>query len=202
MGKCVLYIIVAILLSGCSSFPPQDFIVKLTLPSKVPAMLPIAMTSKQHIVYSFSKDLDIFATTSYEEASRRFKDPVVIIGHGQDDLLNNKWTLWADEDRGGKMVVEELALEMARRFPDRDIIFFTCNENNQRINVPRVWYFTNIVWAVSDIDSLAIEAKKKPLELIVHKIFTGRENTRGAGYAGSIWEATIGNMELEYVTKK
>jgi len=193
MDTRFLLVVLALLLAGCAIRVPaperSSVVVKLTLPNKPPTTLPNTQTTDQKIVYSFNRDLDWYATGGHQEASRRFVNPVVVQCHGATDPFTKKWTAYADYDRGGKMVVEELAKALAKRFPDRDIVLFTCNRGAHQINVPRVWYFRSVVWTMPDIDSVALENSKTDAELMFYRIMTDRENIRGFGYAGSIWEA-------------
>lgn len=192
MARCGFAVVLSLIIGGCATLPNGP-LVEYRFPSSMPTTLPTTLTADQHVVFSFCKSLDEYATMSYREAARRFTNPVVVLCHGGTDPASRRWALYADNDRGGKMFTDEVAAAMAKRFPDRDIVFFSCNRDHHRINVPRVWYFTEVVWCMPDEDSKKLDAHKLPIQIWTDHLITQRENTRGVGCAGSIWEAITQN---------
>lgn len=150
--------------------------------------MPATKPSLDRICYN--KDLDFSLLYAYAEASKRFVRPVVICGHGADSMGPESigiWTMYPDKDRGKPISVQELALQLNKEFPDRDIVLFICNEKGKSISVARVWYFKTLVWVVPD--SMVIPVTQPSLWDILQDIVRKpRETRRNDGPSGSIWE--------------
>ncbi len=159
-----------VLLVGCSS--PS------ILPTKIAYLVPIESSTAQAtvsllpIIDCYNKSLEPYKYGCYMEAKKRFSNPVVVVCHGRTQL--NNWVAVTDND--GIIVVNDLAWKYSLKYKDCDIVLFICNFDAHTLNVPRVWYFKQSVWMMPDSEVRSL-----------------RENVRGVGNAGSIWEAVTQN---------
>lgn len=95
-----------------------------------------------------------------KEAQKRWKDPVVFVCHGGyrsfittdsngKDELTFVWVISPDRPRM-PMPVSVVAQLLHNMYPKQDVVLITCNEKQQDIFVPRVWYARTDVWQVPD----------------------------------------------------
>lgn len=94
-------------------------------------------------IYVLSPDLDKYKEMWYAEVIRRFKNPVLVIGHGGVD----KNDVWVQDDLAGKVTVESLAVSLHHLYPKRDVVLVVCNPKNADLHVDRVWYAHGLVWS-------------------------------------------------------
>ncbi len=136
--------------------------------------------------FVYSKDFVPYAKEIYKECLTRFSDPIVVMCHGGGE----GWDIFPDNQQ--PWPTEELAKAFAKRYPDHDIVIWACNRRGRRINVPRVWYFTTLVWIQPD-EAYKVSIDNNPLRKLLLNITTIRETQRNFGLAGSIWEAVTQN---------
>jgi hypothetical protein len=117
-------------------------------------------------------------------ASQRFNNPVLFFCHGGVKsvettlpngmrLAKNEWWVFPDHPRK-PVSANEVARTLAQMYPDRDIVFMSCNPGGFELNVPRVWYTKKNNWVVPD-------------PFAIGNVF-GHERRRDFDAVGSIWE--------------
>jgi len=86
----------------------------------------------------------------HQEAKKRFDDPYVYACHGSFDQQTQVW--YADPDYGlEKRPVADIARELRKKHPNRDIVFIVCNPWGAALPaLDRVWYVRSKVWIFPD----------------------------------------------------
>lgn len=80
-----------------------------------------------------------------EEVARRFPDALVVFGHGGDIIGE-----WAIETPDGPKKLKDVAMSLTALYPDREIVFVSCNPGHYVINIPHVHTANANVWIVPD----------------------------------------------------
>lgn len=103
------------------------------------------------------------------EAQKRFSEPLLVMGHGNDFL--GSWCVWASV--GGQEVpipVEWMVGTVQEAHPGRTIVLIVCNPHGEKLKGSNVWYARRSVWLVPNLEA-------------------GRSDVRGdQNDVGSIWE--------------
>lgn len=100
----------------------------------------------------WSKDLNEGAPAWRDEAAKRFPGALVLVSHGSiggSETL--RWTIDVDADA--------LAEFLKHEYPNRPIVFVSCNPLGATLHVSGVWYAKDLVWLPPD------SARVKPRDL-------------------------------------
>ncbi|CAN5388259.1 hypothetical protein BH09PLA1_BH09PLA1_25910 [soil metagenome] len=93
----------------------------------------------------WSKDLERFAWLWKDEAQRRLPGALVLVTHGAAMSPPNgkeQWVITADPELLGKF--------LQQAFPNRPIVFASCNQRGDELHVAGVWYAKQNVWNPPD----------------------------------------------------
>jgi len=126
-----LVILIAVTVGGCNASP---------------AFVGAANQLPPAITWS---DLDNGDALWFQEASKRFRNPLIFSCHGGTRLIGGKatWVCFPDDPSREILPVEDVAKVLHNLYPHRDLVLICCNAGHLRINVPRVYYATDIVWS-------------------------------------------------------
>jgi hypothetical protein len=82
------------------------------------------------------------------EVGRRFHNAVAIIVHG-GDFVEGEWVVGAGI--GGHISrASDIARHYQKLYAGRTLVFISCNPGHLKINVPGVWYASDVVWCIPD----------------------------------------------------
>lgn len=88
------------------------------------------------------------------EVARRFPTALVVVCHGNQgkEIVKNAedWYMYPETPGCIPVRVRDKALELKRLYPNRPIVFLTCNPSGVRLNIPGVWHALNNVWLTPD----------------------------------------------------
>lgn len=169
-------LIFILLLTGCS--------ITYHHAEPLPSNIQQAQTSPPDIIV-LSKETAYGGKYWLAEARKRFPNPIVVIGHGEEfknQKPEDKIPFWFQKSPAGTITVSTLARALHHCFPDRDIVLVICNPDGHSLDVDRVWYAKTNVWVVPDSYVEGLVAKGSPLFAIT------RETTIGVGNVGNISE--------------
>lgn len=133
----------AVLTLGCAAESPSLPATRptTTLPATLPATRPAADAEV------WNHDIGGHEDDWLTEARKRFKNPYILICHGDSASSGGKrWVLCPELPRLERPTKEE-AERLHKAMPDRDIVLISCNECGADLNVPRVWYARRVVWS-------------------------------------------------------
>lgn len=87
-------------------------------------------------------ELDSYKEQWHREASKRFKNPVVVLVHGTD--VNGQWVCAPD---GFPLLRADLIAFVAKVvYAGRDVVLCSCNRAGLDLHIKGVWFQRRILW--------------------------------------------------------